>query len=98
MSSWKRRLGQRATDLFGLPPDALLTVSRVTCIGASQVVVENAVNLSRVTENHIEVELEEQWLTVQGHSFVVTLVSSKEVHIEGVVSGITYQPKGGVVR
>ncbi|MCL6452453.1 MAG: hypothetical protein K6T78_02370 [Alicyclobacillus sp.] len=97
MAGWKRRLQEAATDLLGLPPDALGDVSRVTCLGAEKVVVENATELLHVSETRIEVALTYQDLVLEGREFTVTLVSDREVHIEGAVSCIRYQARGGVI-
>jgi sporulation protein YqfC len=95
MSSWKQRLSHRATEWLGLPPDALLDVSRVTCLDGHKVIVENAVELLRVSGSLIEVELTGQRLTIEGQEFVVTMVMSREIHIEGIVHSMTYQTVGG---
>lgn len=91
MSSWKRRLQETATDWFGLPPDAMLDVSRVTCIGSTEVIVENAVGLIRATDTEIVVELVNDILRVKGREFVVTLVAGREVHVQGQVDTLTYE-------
>lgn len=98
MSSWKQRLSQSATDWLGLPPDALLDVSRVTCLDGRKVIIENAVELTRVSDTSIEVELTAQHLLIEGREFVVTLVMSREIHIEGLVHKMTYQETTGGQR
>ncbi len=98
MSSWKQRLSQATTDWLGLPPDALLNVARVTCLDGRKVIVENATELVRVAENLIEIELPSQRLMIEGRDFVVTMVMSREIHVEGEVHRLTYQPVGGQAK
>ncbi len=96
MRRWKRRLQQAATDWLSLPPDTMSGVSRLTCLGGEQVIVENVVGLLHVSDARVEVDLQNSRLTLLGRDFVVTLVSVGEVHVRGLVQQITYHAKGDV--
>lgn len=73
MSGWKTRIRKRATELLNLPPDALLDVPRVTCVGAAHVIVEGAKGLIGVDSESIVLDLGDQTLSLRGHDFEVTL-------------------------
>lgn len=96
MAGWKRRFQRATTEFLRLPPDALLDVSRVTCLGAEKIVIENAVELLHVSDRQIEVTLSEQHVTIEGSNFIVSFISNREVHIEGDVEQIRYHRRDGM--
>lgn len=91
---WKRI----AAEWLALPPDALEQISRVTCLNGQEVIVENIEALTRVSGQVVEIDVGHAVLEVTGKSFVVTLASKREVHLQGEVESITYRPKGRTVR
>jgi sporulation protein YqfC len=95
MRKWRQKIRRTATEWLSLPPDALLDVSRLTCIDGGQVVVENMKALLSVSETAVEVELQNQKLLLQGENFVITMLAEGELHLQGTVSQISYQPKKG---
>lgn len=98
MRMWQQRWTRTAADWLSLPTDALLAVSRVTCVDGREVVIENVNSLVRVAETEVEVDLGDTTLLVTGEKFVVTLVARREIHVQGDVRGIVYAPKGGPGR
>lgn len=90
MSGWKSQVKKRATEMLKLPPDALLNVSRVTCVDGKTVVVENAQGLMKVEQNCVVLSLGARTLQIHGGDFEVTLVTEREVHIKGRVEHIDY--------
>lgn len=98
MRTWKQRLRKSATEWLALPPDALLEVSRLTCVDGGRVVIENVVNLIRVEETIVEMDLGKFDLILTGHGFSVSLVARGEVHVEGEVHQISYSRHGGERR
>jgi sporulation protein YqfC len=95
MRSWKNRLQRAATDWLSLPSDALLDVGRLTCVNGSEVIVENAVSLLRVSETDVEIDLGNTMLSLHGAGFIVSLVASREIHVHGAVHDIVYHRKQG---
>jgi sporulation protein YqfC len=95
MRTWKQRVRRAATEWLSLPPDALLNVSRLTCLDGGEVIVENIHSLLRVADTAVEIDLGNSLLTLSGERFVVTLVAEREVHVRGVVGQISYLPKKG---
>jgi sporulation protein YqfC len=95
MRSWKHRLQHAATDWLSLPSDALLHVARLTCVDGSEVIIENAVSLLRVSETDVEIDLGDSKVSLHGQAFVISLVSSGEIHVHGVVDQIAYQRMQG---
>jgi sporulation protein YqfC len=93
MRSWKDRLRRATTEWLSLPPDALLDVSRLTCIDGTELVIENAVSLVKVSETEVDIEMTRSLVRLQGQSFIVTLVAEREIHVQGQVSQITYLDK-----
>jgi len=95
MRTWSPRIKRAVTNWLALPQDALLDVSRFTCIGGTDVVVENVVSLQHVSAEEIRFELNNAILEVVGKDFEVTLVAGQEVHVRGIVEQITFtRPEG----
>lgn len=90
MAGWKGQLKRRATEMLKLPPDALLDVSRVTCVDGQHVVVENARGLMKVEGEQVVLDLGDKTLIIHGSDFEVTLVTEREVHIRGRVAQIDF--------
>lgn len=95
MRSWSPRIKRAVTNWLALPQDALLDVSRFTCIGGTDVVVESVIALQHVSAGAIRLELHNAILEVVGKDFEVTLVAGQEVHVRGIVEQITFtRPEG----
>lgn len=95
MQGWKGKLKQSASDMLKLPPDALLSTPRVTCLDAKTVIVENATRLLKVEEDQVSLELPaEKYLIVTGRDFEVTLVTNREVHLSGSVQKLEFTDTG----
>lgn len=94
MPGWKSKLKQSATDMLKLPPDALLDVPRVTCVGGKTVVVENSSRLLKVEEQIVLLELPGQVLAIYGRDFEVTLVTQREVHVAGQINKLEFLTPG----
>lgn len=90
MRTWSPRFKRAVTNWLALPQDALLDVSRLTCIDGSEVVVENVAALEHVSASAIRLRLENIILELQGQNFEVTLVAGQEIHIRGTIKTITY--------
>ncbi|GMA60019.1 hypothetical protein NZD89_10620 [Alicyclobacillus fastidiosus] len=94
MPGWKSRLKQSATEMLKLPPDALLDVSRVTCVDGKNVVVENARRLLKVESEEVTLDLGDHILALHGHDFEIILVTDREVHVTGQVTRLEYIAHG----
>jgi len=98
MARWKRRFQEAATDLLRLPADALVDVSRVTCLDAAKIIIENAVELRHVSDGLIDVAFSEKLLSIEGSNFIVTFISNREIHVEGNITQLRYQPRDDVMQ
>lgn len=94
MRSFTARWKQTAADLFGLPPDALLQVPRFSCLNGNEMVVENVVALHSVTERCLQADLGFAVLSINGSDFVVTLLTSREIHLRGRIDSIQLDREG----
>ncbi|GMA52155.1 hypothetical protein GCM10025857_35120 [Alicyclobacillus contaminans] len=90
MRTWKQKVRRAATNWLSLPPDALLDISRLTCLDGREVIVENIRSLLHVSDTVVDINLGDSRLRLTGHQFVVTLVTEKEVHVQGTVESLTY--------
>ncbi|MDQ0190477.1 hypothetical protein JI721_13825 [Alicyclobacillus cycloheptanicus] len=98
MRAFGKRIKQTASELFSLPPDTLLDIPRLSCLNAEEVVIEHMVALEHVSDTELVVNLGEQTVLIQGRDFVVTLLTSQEIHMKGQVDSITYQRHGRASR
>ncbi|MCL6636848.1 MAG: hypothetical protein K6T26_02765 [Alicyclobacillus sp.] len=89
-----KRWRETVTAWLALPPDALQAVSRLTCIGGQEVVVEHARCLSKVTDAEVVMELPEGWVHLHGRGFVVKLLAAGEIHVAGDVERIEWRRPG----
>jgi len=95
MRSLNNKIKRAATNWLALPSDALFDVTRVTCVNAKEVVIEHVESLLHVSNQTVEVHLGAQILTVRGNGFEVTLISGREVHLQGEVASLEYRTAGG---
>ncbi|MCF8563335.1 hypothetical protein LLE49_01070 [Alicyclobacillus tolerans] len=95
MRAFGPRFKQAVTNLLALPSDAILDVSRLTCVDGSEVVVENVVALIHVGQKEIQLDLGNMVLHLVGDDFEVTLVAGNEVHMRGQVTEVRYIRQGG---
>ena len=95
MRAWNRRIKKAAAEWFAIPEDALLTVSRVTCVAGRDLIVENVASLVQVSETEVVVDLGDSLLHVVGDGLEVTLVAAGELHVRGPVHEIRYDRSRG---
>lgn len=86
-----------ATEWLSLPQDVLLDASRVTCINASEIVIERLESLLHVSANEVWCDVGDYQLKIIGNDFEVILLTASEIHIRGDVQEMKYI-KGGKAR
>lgn len=86
----KRDLREKVASLFELPGDVLTDCSRLTLIGARELVVENHRGLYEYETDKVVLSVPEGRLTVAGQGLSIRSISPDQLTIEGSIRVIEY--------
>lgn len=90
MKKWHRRIRNLLVHSLGLPSDILLELPRITMIGDVHLYVENHKGLEVYSETELKLKTSHGYVQILGHSFVLKLMLSEEILLEGKVQEIKY--------
>jgi sporulation protein YqfC len=92
----RRNLRHRVASLFELPDDVVLDRSRITLVGASELMVENHRGLTEYTAARVVLKVPEGYLAIQGGELAIGAISPDMLTISGHIRSVTYgDEKGG---
>jgi len=94
MPGWTSSIKRRAGEMLRLPPDAVESVARVTIVG-DDLTIEGAKALLEVSSDRISCDLGDRVVEIEGESFVIKLVTEREIHAVGHVRHLSF---GGGLR
>ncbi|HWI51590.1 MAG TPA: sporulation protein YqfC [Symbiobacteriaceae bacterium] len=86
----KRDLRDKVAAIFELPGDVLMDQSRLTLIGAKELMVENHRGLYEYTTDKVVLAVPEGRLTVAGLELSIRSISPDQLTIHGSIRGIDY--------
>lgn len=86
----KRDLRDKVAALFELPGDVLTDCSRLTLIGARELMVENHRGLYEYTTDKVVLSVPEGRLAVDGQELSIRSISPDQLTIHGSIRGIYY--------
>lgn len=86
----KRDLRDKVAAIFELPGDVLMDQSRLTLIGARELMVENHRGLYEYTTDKVVLAVPEGRLTVAGQELSIRSISPDQLTICGSIRGIDY--------
>ncbi|WP_206830898.1 YabP/YqfC family sporulation protein [Alicyclobacillus fructus] len=89
MPGWTSSFKRRAGELLHLPPDAVEPVARVTVVG-DELIIEGAKALMEVAPDRISCDLGDRVVEIEGESFVIKLVTEREIHAVGRVRHLSF--------
>lgn len=86
----KRDLRDRVAALFELPGDVLLDRSRITLVGARELLIENHRGIHEYTTDKIALAVPEGRLTVTGAELGIVAISPDQLTLTGSIRAIEY--------
>lgn len=86
----KRDLRDKVASLFELPGDVLMDCSRLTLIGAGELVVENHRGLHEYETDKVVLAVPEGRLTVVGRELSIRSISPDQLTIQGSIRSMEY--------
>jgi sporulation protein YqfC len=86
----KRDLRDRVASLFELPGDVLLDRSRITLVGARELLVENHRGIHEYTTDKVALVVPEGRLLVAGADLGIVSISPDQLTITGSIRAIEY--------
>ncbi|WP_181350620.1 sporulation protein YqfC [Thalassobacillus sp. CUG 92003] len=90
MNRWQKKLRQFLSSYFDLPADVLLDLPRITTIGSLHVYIENHNGLLKFSQEEIRLKYRNGQICIKGAQFVLKLMLSEELLVEGVVKSIEF--------
>lgn len=86
-----RALKGRMANLFELPQDVVLDVSRVTLLGDVQLAIENHRGLIEYTDEKVTVGIPKGQVVITGSELSIGTVTAEAVTILGRISGLRFE-------
>lgn len=86
----KRDLRDKVASLFELPGDVMLDRSRITLVGARELLIENHRGLHEYTADRVVLALPEGRLAVIGQTLSIGSISQDQVTVVGSIRMIQY--------
>ncbi|MHA6250940.1 sporulation protein YqfC [Oceanobacillus sp. CAU 1775] len=90
MKKWHLHLRNMIVQSLALPSDILLELPRITMIGNVHLYIENHKGLEVYSETELKLKTSQGFIQITGHSFVLKLMVSEEILLEGKVEEIKY--------
>ena len=88
----KENRGKRAqaylADIFELPRDILLDLSRLTLVGSRQLYLENHKGILHYRQGMIKVRVKSGLLTIKGEDLVLRSLYTAELYVEGEIHSL----------
>ena len=88
----KENRGKRAqaylADIFELPRDILLDLSRLTLVGSRQLYLENHKGIVQYRHGIIKVRVKSGLLTIKGEDLVLRSLYTAELYVEGEIHSL----------
>lgn len=90
MKKWHLPFKKFIIHSLALPSDILLELPRITMIGNVHLYIENHKGLEVYSETELKLKTSQGFIQILGHSFVLKLMVSQEILLEGKVHEINY--------
>jgi sporulation protein YqfC len=86
----KRDLRDKVASLFELPGDVMLDGSRISLVGAKEMLVENHRGIHEYTTDRVVLAVPEGKLAIAGSNLTIGSISPDQVTILGSIRAIQY--------
>lgn len=90
----ERRLRQKLANLFELPGDVLLDLSRMTLVGTTQMLVENHRGLVEYNPGRVTLSVPNGEATIEGEDLLIRSISPEAITITGRITGVRFTARG----
>ncbi|MFZ5352881.1 MAG: sporulation protein YqfC [Bacillota bacterium] len=88
MNKKSKNIKETISNVFDLPKDIVMDVSKVVIIGTAQVSVENHKGIIEYSEEQIRVNSGTGIIKINGSNLNIKTIFQEEIIIEGVISGV----------
>lgn len=86
----RRNLREKVAALFELPGDVVADRSRITLVGAAELLVENHRGLTEYTPGSVVLMVPEGQMSVRGDDLQINSIAPEQVVISGKIRTIQY--------
>jgi len=90
MGKGSKRIKEKISNVFELPKDIVLDVSKVIIIGTEQVTIENHKGLVEYNEDLIRVNTGSGIMNLCGRKLCIKHIFQEEITITGEIQSISY--------
>ncbi|MBM7554726.1 sporulation protein YqfC [Thalassobacillus pellis] len=90
MKKWQQQIRGWMANYLELPSDVMLDLPRVTTIGDFHVYIENHNGLMHFSEQEIRLKSRKGIIKLTGEGFVLKLMLSEEILVEGNVQAVQF--------
>ena len=85
-----RNIKESVTNFLSLPKEVALDLPLLTATGRNEVAIENYKSLIEFTETKIRIRTRGGTMTVEGENLKLRQITTENVLVCGLISGITY--------
>ena len=85
-----RNFKEKVTNFLSLPKEIALDLPLLMATGRNEISIENYKNLLEFTEEKIRINIREGTVTIEGKNLKLRQITTENVLVSGVISGISY--------
>jgi sporulation protein YqfC len=90
MGNKTKKIKETISDVFDLPKDIIMDITRITIIGTNQVAIENHKGIIEYSEDQIRVNSGNGIIKVTGSNLNIKTILQEEIVIDGEISGVHF--------
>lgn len=88
MNKKSKKIKETISNVFDLPKDIIMDVSKIIIIGDSQVSIENHKGIIEYSEEQIRINSGNGIITINGSNMNIKTILQEEIVIEGEIEGV----------
>ncbi len=85
-----KTLGERLSDMFDMPSDAILDTLKLTAFSDNSIFVENYTGILQYTDSCIKVKTKEKVVSIEGTRLVICVITDGYMQIEGKIDSVRW--------
>ena len=87
----KKRISERAADVWGVPKDVIMNIPRLTISGDKEIYIENHKGILEYTDTEIRISTTMGIVRVCGKNLVIDRIRLEDIVISGCFSRVEYE-------